>query len=276
MRRILNLSTLSMLCFALSMPVAAQQTNTALLGMQTENEARAWQAVGRLDMENFGFCTATLITSDTILTAAHGVFDKKTGKPVPPERMTFRAGLRNGTAVAKRVVTQVEAHPGYDPFRETDIENIRHDVALLRLAQPITTADVNPFVIDDRRLSGGAVSVVSYGRDREALPSRQDVCQVKDIYEEVILLSCDTTFGSSGAPVLRRVNGHSQIVSIISGGGTYQGEQVSYGMALPDLVAELSRQIWVNKPRPVARINRVQAGSGLPGTSGGGAKFIRP
>ena len=271
-----GLLMLSALCTALASPAAAQQANSALLGMQTENEARAWQAVGRLDMEGHGFCTATLISSDTVLTAAHCVFEKNTGKPIPSEAMTFHAGLRNGSTVAKRAVTQVEAHSGYDPARETDIENIRHDVALLRLAQPITTAEINPFVVHDRTVSDGTVSVVSYGRDRESLPSRQDVCQVQDIYQEIILLSCDTTFGSSGAPVLRRVHGHSQIVSIISGGGTYQGKQVSYGMALPDLVAELSHQMRLNKPRPVAQINRIQAGSGLPGSSGVGAKFVRP
>ena len=53
------------------------------------------------------------------------------------------------------------------------------------------------------------------------------------------------------------------------------GQRVTYGMTLPDIVAELKQQMWANKSKPVATINRVQIGSGGAKSSGGGAKFIR-
>ena len=261
---------------AMTAPAVAQQKNSALLGMTSENEARAWQAVGRLDAEDIGFCTGTLITSEFVLTAAHCVYSSETGAPIAPDDMVFRAGLRQGNVVAERAISQIEAHSRYRADTGHSLENIRHDVALLRLAQPISTVELNPLVVHDKEVMAGSVSVVSYGRNREDLPSRQDTCQIKGAVKGIMVMSCRVTFGSSGAPVMREVNGHGQIVSVISGGGQLQGERVSYGMVLPELVADLKHQMWLNRAQPVATINRVRVGAGTFGASSGGAKFVRP
>lgn len=256
--------------------VSAQQATSTLREMAKENDARVWQAVGRLDAEEIGFCTATLISPEFVLTAAHCVYSRETGAQIPSGSMTFRAGLRNGNASAERAVVQVEAHPGYDPANPLVIENVRYDVALLRLAEPVPTTVLDPFVVHDRPVSSGPVSVVSYGMDREKLPSRQDLCEVQAARDGIMVMNCDATFGSSGAPVFRHVNGRGQIVSVISGGGTYNGQQVTYGMVLPKLVRELKQRMWANKPRPVATISRVQVSSGTSAARDTGAKFVRP
>ena len=257
-------------------PAEAQQSNTALRGMASENDALVWQAVGRLDAEEVGFCTATLIAPELVLTAAHCVYASQTRRLLQPEELTFRAGLRKGQVAAERKISQIEPHPNYDPRTGVTIKNIRHDVALLRLAEPIPTHELDPFVLHNREVSSGPVSVVSYGRNRETLPSRQDVCQVIDAQRGIMMMNCDVTFGSSGAPVFSHANGRGQIVSVISGGGYHDGKRVTYGMSLPRVVAELKQQIWANKEKPVASINRIQVGSGTSGQRIGGAKFVRP
>ena len=244
----------------------AQQGNTALRGMDRANDALVWQAVGRLDAKGMGFCTATLVSPEFVLTAAHCVYSRQTGKLVQPDQLTFRAGLRQGQVAAVRAVAQIEAHPNYDPGQGTVPQNIRHDVALLRLAKPIPT--------HEREVSSGPVSVVSYGRNRETLPSRQDVCRVQGVHEGIMLMDCDVTFGSSGAPVFSHENGRGRIVSVISGMGAYNGRRITYGMTLPGLVAELKQLMWAKKPKPLASINRVQVGGSARLSSGGGAKFI--
>lgn len=95
----------------LSMPVTAQNTTT-LRGLNTENDALAWQAVGRLDHRD-GYCTATLITPDLLLTAVHCVYDGK-GAAIAPEDLRFQSGLTHGKAAARRAIVQVEAHKVYD------------------------------------------------------------------------------------------------------------------------------------------------------------------
>lgn len=255
----------------------AQQVNSRLKGLGGANEALVWQAVGRLDANKTGYCTATLIAPELILTAAHCVYSAKTGTMLNPEDLTFRAGLRHGTTAAERKIAQIEAHAGYDPKAGTTAENIRHDVALLRLAEPIPTHVLDPFVLYDGRFTRGPVSVVSYGRGRNELPSRQSVCQMFDQYQGVVLMDCDVTFGSSGAPVFSHRNGRGQIVSVISSVGQYQGRKVSFGMTLPGLVADLKRQMRANHQSPLAQSRRITVGNGVNRTTAtGGAKFVRP
>ncbi|MGB7242579.1 MAG: trypsin-like serine protease [Sulfitobacter sp.] len=59
------------LSFCMAHPVVAQNTNLTRLG--DKNRALGWEAVGRLDTKNGGFCTGTLIAPDLVLTAAHCV-----------------------------------------------------------------------------------------------------------------------------------------------------------------------------------------------------------
>jgi protease YdgD len=257
-------------------PVEAQQKTTGLRGMAAENDALVWQAVGRLDAEATGFCTATLISPDLVLTAAHCVYDKRSGKRIEPQDLTFRAGLRNGKAAAARGIAQIEAHPEYNPRIGVTPDNIRHDVALLRLADPIPTNELDPFVLHDRLVSSGPVSVVSYGRQRENVPSRQDVCQVQTTREDIMFMDCDVTFGSSGSPVFSHRNGRGQIVSVISSMANIDGRRVALGMRLPEVVAQLRHQMWANKDKPVAQIKRVTVGAGAASAGQTGAKFVRP
>lgn len=251
----------------------AQQSTTPLRQMAAENDARVWRAVGRLDASGSGFCTGTLIAPDLVLTAAHCVYSKRSGVLLEPDDLTFKAGLRNGRIAAAREVAQIEAHPNYDPKSPLTAQNIRHDVALLRLAVPIPTNQLDPFIVQDSTVSGGAVSIVSYGLNREDSPSRQDVCQVKQIQQEIVFMDCNVTFGSSGAPVFSHKNGRGQIVSVISGMANINGRMMALGMTLPDIVADLRHRMWAHKKSPVARINRMAIGAE---NAVGGAKFVRP
>ncbi|MEM9577530.1 MAG: trypsin-like peptidase domain-containing protein [Pseudomonadota bacterium] len=264
---------LALVACVLAGPSQAQNATTGLRAMEAENDALVWQAVGRLDAKRSGFCTATLIAPDLVLTAAHCVYDPQSGEPLAPEELTFKAGLRQGRIAASRAVAQIEAHPSYDPQSPITAAKIRHDVALLRLARPIPTSELDPFVVQEQRLSTGPVSVVSYGRNRENLPSRQDICKVKAMQEGVIFMDCNVTFGSSGAPVFSHQNGRGQIVSIISGMAQVDGRKMALGMALPKVVHELRHRMWANKERPVAEIKRITVGGG---NRAGGARFLRP
>lgn len=254
---------------ALAPPVLAQQTTSKLRELGTRNDALVWQAVGRLDGAG-SYCTGTLIAPELVLTAAHCVFDRE-ARAMSPADLRFRAGLTHGTAAATRTVAQIEVHPGYDPKGGVTAENIRRDVALIRLVEPIPTHELNPFAVYSGRLPDGPVSVVSYGRGRSDALSRQSTCQVIQNHAEIVTMDCDVTFGSSGAPVFTHLNGRGQIVSVVSSVGLHDGRKIAFGMELPPAVDALKRQMRANKTRPRATIRRLGNSSNK---SSSGAKFV--
>jgi protease YdgD len=247
----------------------AQSSN--LKALDRDYEARGWEAVGRLDMKGGGFCSATLIAPNLVLSAAHCVYDRR-NRLRTPEMMEFNAGLRNGKVAATRAIAKVAAHPGYDPNLPLTQDNVAHDLALLELATPIPSHEINPFVLHGESVSPGPVSVVSYGQGRETLQSRQRQCGLLFRQNNALMFDCNVTFGSSGAPVFSHLNGRGRILSVISGGSVLRtGQKVSLGPHLPPLVASLKRDLRAQTRGPQASIKRITVGQ----SGATGAKFIR-
>ncbi len=269
-RRILAL--LATLCLWAGATVAQP---SGLTRLTDRDDLFGWEAVGRIDIGREGYCTGVLIAPDQVLTAAHCVFDRS-GRPVAADTIRFRAGLRDGKVIAESGVMGYVAADGYDPRGGMSVANIRNDAALLRLATPINSAVAAPFAIHDRPRDGAQISVVSYGRDRDRAPSWQRRCNMLWRAEGIMAFDCDVIFGSSGAPVLAPHGGRPRILSLVSGGSRAEGQRVSYGMDLPDLVAGLKhdlRTTTIGMATANPGFKRVQAGEGRRGT---GARFARP
>ena len=259
---------LSLILLLFCGPLAAQETE--LVTLQTRSESRGWEGVGRLDIIDKGFCTAALIQSRLILTAAHCLYDTD-GSLISPDRFVFEAGLRDGRAEASRGISRMLPHPGYDHNGpSTDTSEIANDIALLELDQPIRNGRITPYAIAPKPQSGDEVGIVSYGRDRANAASLQEVCDVIERQRGVILMSCEITFGSSGAPVFTIKDGQAQIVSVVSSMAEVEGKRISIGTSLQEplayLLSSFAKDSTGNGRRVVTTGERRDTG----------AKFIKP
>ena len=258
----------------MAMPVAAQD-NTGLDRLTRRDQLLGWEAVGRIDIAEGGFCTGALIATDLVLTAGHCLLGPD-GTAIDAARMTFRAGLADGEAVAEVAVQATVVHPDYRI--SGGVAALALDVALLKLATPIPAAVAAPFSVDTPG-NGDKVSVVSYAKGRDAALSWQKVCTVLGKQAGLIAVDCDVTFGASGAPVLDRSFGRARIVSIISSGYRDGDDTVAFGMALPGLVGELKAMLRQGKAVSNAAdgaapaIRRIGAADASRDT---GARFVKP
>jgi protease YdgD len=254
----------------------ANDQDSQLRRLDTIEAGRDWQAVGRLDISGVGFCTGALIAPDLVLTAAHCLFDKSTGKRIRPETIEFLAGWRNGRASAYRFVRRAVVHPDYVYEDTVSSERVRNDVALLELQQPIRNTSVIPFQTAPRPRKGDKIGIVSYAQNRSEAPSLQEVCAILARQQGVLVMSCDVDFGASGAPVFSFADGTPRIVSVVSAKAEVRGNRVALGTSLDGPLTLLRAELAAGRGFSQAaapRLNRVTAAGARNNT---GAKFVRP
>lgn len=266
-----------LILWAVVLSSSASAQSSELKRLNTGDESRGWEAVGRLDVAGKGFCTGALIAPDLVLTAAHCLFDRDTGERVNPQSMEFLAGWRDGRASAYRKVRRAVFHPEYAYNGTATTGRVRNDLALIELDRPIRNTRVIPFETAQRPAKGDKIGVVSYALDRSEAPSLQELCHVMARQKGVLVMSCDVNFGSSGAPVFTMSGDTPKIVSVVSAKAEVKGIPVSLGTALASPLALLRAELAAGRGRlSVSGLNTSRDAKLKTQRAISGAKFVKP
>lgn len=179
-----------------------------------------FSAVGRLNLDGRGFCTATLIAPRLVMTAAHCLWKKRSGKAIAPENLHFVAAYRKGKYRAHRRGRAVKPHPDFDPAAPDTLGKMASDIALVILDEAIPESVIAPIPLDrepGRLRMVLPLTLVSYARDRAYLPSVEVGCVVRHMQGRLLFTDCDSNFGVSGAPVLTERGGVLRVLGVVSG-----------------------------------------------------------
>ena len=205
-----------------------------------------WSAVGMLNMAGNGSCTATLIHPRYIITAAHCLWNKQTGRWYPPAYIHFVAGFEQEEYSSHTLAHRIIISPDFLPNQPPTIEQAIHDWALIELQQSLSIEPIAAQVID-----------IEAGRRQENLLQagyRFDRAYKLTVHSQCHLLKgstsalwqhqCDTTEGDSGGPLLRKKEGLYELIAIYIGRITNSNTGIVVPTAhwLPTLKKEISGQ----------------------------------
>lgn len=225
------------------------------------DEAEQWSGVGRLNAKG-GFCTAALIRPDTLLTAAHCIFDRATNRPIPLREMQFVAGSRKGYHTAHRRVVFARAHPDWSGYHGGGVQ-VSGDIAVVKLESPVTRIEGRSYGVGASPEEGEDVVLLSYGSDREDQLSIQEPCQVIERFQRSASLNCDVTYGASGSPVFE----DGRIVGVISAMSVGEGRKLAFAVLVDGAIQDLIDQ------RVEAPVSAARAGAAFKAAPNGGARL---
>lgn len=188
------------------LPVAA---HTADRRVPVDPDEPPWNAVAKVQTNTAARCTGVLIAPAVVLTAAHCLYNRLTGRLLQPISLHVLFGYERAGYRWHRLVRRVTAGAGFDGGKRL---MQTADWARLDLAEPVPVTPLPLF--DGAAVAGMPVLLGGYSQDRAQLLMADMACHVRQAGGAFVTHDCAATHGTSGAPLLTRRGGGWAVVGI--------------------------------------------------------------
>jgi protease YdgD len=174
-----------------------------------------WNAVAKVQTNTAARCTGVLIAPAVVLTAAHCLYNRLTGRLLQPVSLHVLFGYERAGYRWHRLVTRVTVGAGFEggkPRAQTA------DWARLELAEPVSIAPLPMF--KGPVMAGMTLVLGGYNQDRAQLLLADIACHVRQAGGAFVTHDCAGTRGTSGGPLLARQGERWAVVGINIAAGT--------------------------------------------------------
>ena len=135
--------------------------------------------VGKLQAVALDFrmlCTGTLVGQPTVLTAAHCVYNPRTGRNFAPGSLHFLIGYNGSRYAGHAIGIKLETGPGYDPIRPYQTRS--SDWALISLDTKLGSADRVLPMISEPPDVGSTIMLGGYQQDHPLVLMADTECRI--------------------------------------------------------------------------------------------------
>ena len=206
---------------AAQQPVIPRSTLPGLGGadrrVTVDGRATPWAALGRVQTELGGRCTGVLIAPDRVLTAAHCLVNRTTGRVLQPTSVHFLLGYSRGEYTGHARVAGFAIGAGWDAATRRPLGA---DWAVLRLATSIAGPTVPLWQADIP--AGARLVLAGYQQDRPEVLLADTACAAEGLRRDpagppLLAHGCAATRGASGAPLLLALpDGRFAVAGVLS------------------------------------------------------------